>query len=113
MVDSLLDPYKILSVVGSFHNDGQAFDTVTKYYSGKEGQLTIKINETSTVKGDDTTNYFEFNYEDYVFKGMSMKHAYSTEEIEMKFEYSFYFEKMDSVTIVIPYNWESHLYTGE
>ncbi len=113
VVDTLLDPYKILSVVGLFHNDGQTFDTVTKYYSDKDGQLTVKINETSTVRGDNTTNEIEINYEDYVFKGMSMKHAYSTEEIEMKFEYSFDFEKMDSLTIVIPPNWEGHLYTGE
>jgi len=108
-VDTLLDPYKILSVVGLFHNDGQTFDTVTKYYSSKDGQLTVKINETSTVKGDDTTNEIEVNYEDYVFKGMSMKHAYSTEEIETKFEFNFDFKKIDSLTISLPTDWESHL----
>lgn len=108
-VDTLLDPYKILSVVGLFHNDGQTFDTVTKYYSEKDGQLTVKINETSTVKGDNTTNEIEINYEDYVFKGMSMKHAYSTEEIETKFEFNFDFKKLESLTISLPTVWESHL----
>ena len=109
MADAVLDPYKTSSVSGLLHNDGQTFNTDTKYYSGKDGQLTVEINETSTVKGDDTTNYFEFNYEDYLFKGMSMKHTYSTEEVERTFEFTFDFKKMESVTIALPSNWESYL----
>ena len=111
--DAFLDPYKLTSFVGMLHNDGQRFNTDTKHYSGKDGQLTIKINETSVVEGDDTTNQIEANYEDYVFKGMTIKHSYSTEQIEWSTEITVDFKKMNKVTIALPSNWESHLYTLE
>ena len=113
MVDTFLDPNRASSLVQRLHTDTAIFQTKTRYFSSKNGQLTVKVDEVSAVKDDDTTNYFEFNYEDFVFKGAKYTHKYSTEEYIRTFEYAFDFKVMNKVTITLPSSWEGHLITEE
>lgn len=109
IVDTFLDPNRASSFVQRLHTDTTIFQTKTRYFSSKNGQLTIKVDEVSAVKDDDTTNHFEFNYEDFVFKGAKYTHKYSTDEVIRTFEYAFDFKMMNKVTITLPSGWESHL----
>lgn len=109
VVVALLDPNMVSSMVQRIHTDTTIFQTKTRYFSSKNGQLTIKVDEVSAAKDDDTTNHFEFNYEDLVFKGMTFTHSYSTKEFIRTFEYAIDFKVMNKVTITLPSGWESHL----
>ena len=109
IVETFLDPNRASSFVQRLHTDTTIFQTKTRYFSSKNGQLTIKVDEVSAEEGDDTTNHFELNYEDFVFQGAKYTHKYSTDEVIRTFDYAFDFKVMNKVTITLPSGWESHL----
>ena len=110
VVDVFLDPNQSASLLQRFHTESDPmFQTKIRYFSSKKGQLTIKVDEVSALVSDDTTNHYEINYEDFVFKGAIFTHSYSTEEHTSNFEFAVDFKVMDKVTIALPSGWESHL----
>ena len=110
VVDVFLNPNQSASLLQRFHTESDPiFQTKIKYFSSNKGQLTIKIDEVSAAIGDDTTNHFELNYEDFVFKGAKFTHSYSTEEYTKSFEFNVDFKVMNKVTITLPSGWENHL----
>lgn len=106
----LLDPYKATAFNEFFHtNSSQEFKTEIKFFSDKEGQLTIKIDEECTKEGDDTENHFEINYENFAFKGGSFIHTYSDDNRVRTEEQTYSLEKKDKLSINLPNGWENHL----
>lgn len=108
-IEALTDANTIMTFANALRSGLEEFDSETKYYSSKEGQLTIKIDDVSTKEGDDTKNHFEFNYDGYVFQDAKFTHAYSNDDYVRNYEYSFVFKVRDSVNITLPTGWESHL----
>ncbi len=105
-----LDPFKATSFNEYFNtNPDVAFETERKYFSGKDGQLTITIDETSVKEGDDTENHFKINYDDFAFKDGTYLHSYSTDTYVRKQEFTFIFEKKEKFSIELPNGWEKYL----
>ena len=113
MLESITDANTVGTLINSFRGSLTEFKSETKYYSSKEDQLTIKVDEVSTQKDDDTKNSYEFNYEDSVFKNATFIHSYSDDHCTRTYEMNFLFRVSDFIKFTLPVGWESHLMPNE
>ena len=113
IMESITDANTVGTFVEKFRADLTEFKAETKYFSEKEGQLTVTVDEVSTKKDDDTKNSYEFNYEDSVFKNATFIHSYSNDQYTLTYEMNFFFRVSDSIKFALPVGWESHLMPSE
>ena len=114
VISMLLDPFKCAFFNEYLHsNPDQKFETERKYFSDKDGQLTIKIDETSVIENDDAENHFEMEFEDYAFKRGSFIHTYSYDNYFKTMDYTFSLERKEKFSIELPNGWQNYLVSEE
>ena len=110
IVPTFVDPYKAVTFPERYHyGQSGTFKTEKKYYSNSDGELIIKIDDVSTIEGEDSESHFEIYYEDFTLKKGSFLRKYSDSYSTTTQEYTFNLVEKEKFDIELPAGWERYL----